>query len=105
MLKKWMWTNVALPLWQQAEPVLLAKWNELKPELKAWLTEEFERWMPRIIESSVTAMTKVGVGIAVTKAEQGVDALTKAIPGDVDDKLVDQWLKPILDSMRGRGIG
>lgn len=104
MLKDIVWKNIVLPAWEKLEPLAEAKWEELKPQLAQWLRAEFQEWMPKVVEAAITAMTQVGVGIAASAAQKEVKAITDLIPGDVDDKLVNQFLGPIFDALRNKGV-
>lgn len=86
-------------------------WKAIGPDVEAFLDKQFEKWMPKIVEAAVTAMTHVGAAIAnraLTAAAQGAtditDNITEAIPGPIDDTLADVFLRPILDRLANRGI-
>lgn len=76
----------------------------LVPELKKFFADEFDQWMPKIIDAIVVSVTKTGLGIAEAAATQTVDKVTDLIPGQVDDQILDPILGNIFDQLRQRGI-
>lgn len=51
----------------------------------------------------ITAAVVLGFAESTSKiATEGLDKLTEAIPGDLDDRIVDEWAKPIVDSVLER---
>lgn len=74
------------------------------PELKKFLADQFDEWMPKIIDAVVVSVTKTGMGIAQAAATNTVDKVTDLIPGQVDDQLLDPIIGNIFDQLRQRGI-
>jgi hypothetical protein len=90
---------------------LWSAWNAVKPDVEAFLTAQFDKWMPKLIEAATVAMTHIGAGIANKALEAGargatdvMDNVTEMVPGPIDDKLADVFLRPILDRLANRGI-
>lgn len=94
-IKKWLWDA----------------WTAIQPDVEAFLDKQFDKWMPKIIAAATVAMSQIGAKIAnaalkagAEGAENVADTITDFIPGDLDDRLADQFLGPIFDQFKNRGI-
>lgn len=70
------------------------------PQLVGMAREElhaqFEEWLPIL----VTGVTQAGIHTAAALAVKGEDALTNAIPGTLDDKIIDPIFKNVMGTLQ-----
>ncbi|AOT25462.1 hypothetical protein KIP29_gp92 [Mycobacterium phage BabyRay] len=64
------------------------------PAVVKVIGDEFEKRIPALTEALVTAVTDA--------LEHRADDVTDAIPGDLDDRIIDPIVKRALDIFRGR---
>ena len=80
------------------KPILEAKAEELINEATEAVKKEIREHMPAIIEAVVKAVATTGAHLAT----EGLDKITDAIPGQFDDKVVDDIVTPILGDILNR---
>ena len=68
--------------------------NVLQP-IRAEIKEEFEKYMPLIVEVIVRTMTESAIKLAA----EGTDRLTDLIPGELDDQIIDPIARQITDRL------
>lgn len=64
----------------------------LTDAVRAEIHEQFNTWMPRLIEAVVAAVLEAGA----KATSEVVDDITDAIPGEADDKLIDPLVARIM---------
>jgi hypothetical protein len=91
---------VAEKIWEQLQPWLEAKWKEVKPQILAFVKDQFEEWMPKIVKAIVVAISQSAGQLVVNTA----DKVTDVIPGQVDDIVVDTIVDRVRDAAGRLGI-
>jgi hypothetical protein len=88
---------------------LKAAWEYVKPDVRDFLDKMMDKWMPRFIEAATVAMDRIGtkiandaLGAAAEGASRVEEQVTGAIPGQLDDRLSDTFVRPMLDEFRKR---
>jgi hypothetical protein len=82
LLKSWIEEQ-----WKQHGPELIEKAKDFAGGL-------FKEWMPKVIEATVVAQ----LAAAETIAAGSVDKITNAIPGTLDDQLLDPIVPQVFNS-------
>ena len=93
-------TFIAQKIWENLEPWLKAKWEEVKPKVFEFITEQFNEWMPKIIKAVVVSVAQSAGQLTVDVA----DKVTDVIPGQVDDYVVDTITDRAREALRQFGI-
>jgi hypothetical protein len=91
---------IAQKIWESLEPWLKAKWEEVKPKLFEFIKEQFAEFFPQILKTITVGMASSAGQLVVREA----DKVTEAIPGQVDDFVVDTIVDRSRDMLRQFGI-
>jgi hypothetical protein len=94
------WSTIGQKVWTYLEPWLEKKWEEVKPKFFEFVSDRFEEWMPKLIKAVIIGMANAGGQLFVNTT----DKVTEAIPGPVDDFVVDQLVERSRDALKQFGI-
>lgn len=89
--------SVLIKLWQ--DPKVRA-WldrhlDDLKAKIGQWITDELKQWLPVFVKTLVASVAQAA-GQLVVNTE---DKVTDIIPGQLDDKILDPIVRPVLDQI------
>lgn len=87
------WASIGKAIWDQLQPWLQTKWEEVKPEVFRIIREQFDEWMPQVMKAALVGAVKGGGEIVV----DGTDRVTNIIPGEIDDAIIDPLVKQGMD--------
>lgn len=85
-------TTIGNAIWVKLEPRVDRLLNEATELIRKELAEQ----IPILVKAAVEAGVKAGTDLA----NDGVDKLTNAIPGTLDDQIIDPIAKRITDELR-----
>jgi hypothetical protein len=87
------WASIGTAIWNQLQPWLDAKWQEVKPKIFDMIREQFDEWMPKVMKAALVGAVKGGGEVVV----DGTDRVTNIIPGQMDDDIIDPLVKQGMD--------
>lgn len=90
------WASIGTAIWNQMQPWLDAKWEEVKPKVFQIIREQFEEWMPKVLKTVLVGTAQATAHIAV----EGADRVTDAIPGQLDDDILDPIVEQGVQKLR-----
>lgn len=90
------WASIGVAIWEQMQPWLEAKWQEIKPKVFETIREQFEEWMPKILKTILVGTAQATAHIAI----EGTDRVTNAIPGQLDDQILDPIVEQGVNVLR-----
>jgi hypothetical protein len=69
----------------------------LVPILAATIETEIKKYIPTMVQATVSAVTET----ITTAAVHGVDKITDVIPGQLDDRFIDPIVASVLKRLQG----
>lgn len=90
------WESIGTAVWNAMLPWLESKWEEVKPKIFEMIGEQFEEWMPKILKTVLVGTAQATAHIAV----EGTDRVTDAIPGQLDDAIIDPIVEQGVQKLR-----
>lgn len=80
------------------KPIVVEKAEQLLTSVGDKIEAEINKRLPVIIEAVVVAVTKTMGDLAIN----GTDRITDAIPGQLDDQIVDPLVRSVVGEIRKR---
>lgn len=90
------WLTIAGQIWKYLEPWLAKKWKEVEPKILPFIGEKFDEFAPKILKTILVGMAQAAGQLTVNTT----DKVTDIIPGQLDDRIVDQFVENSVDRLK-----